>query len=515
MSRWSKIGWVVCAISFLILLGTRFVLTGWTPVLFFPLGLFLGSFVFSIVVDIKYYFDFFTMKTTKYGLNMGVMILLFFVFIVAINFISVRHNISWDMTKERVNSLAEPTLNLLEALEADIKVTVFYLGAEARTAKAEVKEILQRYKSHTPHFKVEYVDAYVHQMRANEYLKDARLSGLTVFVELGDKKVEVSAPVVEDKLTSALIKVTRGEMKKVYFLTGHGERSIEDGAAGGVKSLVQALERVSFEVEELNLFDSKIVPTDADVLAIVGPKSPYILSEIEVIEKFLKRGGGGVMVAADPNQKHQLSDWLKKFGVGFKDNLVVSPFVVLTGRGQTVTAGRIYDSTHKITQKFGVNTLTIFDWTSELESIGGTEFEVREIIQTDGNALSVVFNQGGGTATTGEPQQRAIAMSVTGKFSDESSSGSLGADFRLVVFGDSDFVSERDIIHYGNMDLALNSVAYLAGEEEVLGITPNTWSDTPARLTSYQMRGVILGGFSIPVIMLILAVIVFYRRRSM
>ena len=513
MNRWSKIGWIVCAISFVMLIGVRFILTGWDVVLFIPLGLFVGSFIFSIVVDIKYHVDFLTMRTTKYGLNMGVMILLFLGLIVAINFISVRHNISWDMTKEKVNSLAEPTLTFLDALDRDIKVTVFYLGAEARQAKMEAKDILQRYQERSPHFRVEYVDAYVHKMRANEYLRDARFSSITAFVEWDDKKVEVPAPLVEDKLTLALIKVTRGETKKVYFLIGHGERSIEDSGAEGVKSLAQALERVSLEVEELNLFDKKVVPTDADVLVMAGPKSPYIPSEVEVIEKFLRRGGG-LIIAADPNQKHQLSDWLKKFGVEFKDNLVVNPFLVLTGRGQTATSGRIYDPTHEITRNFNLNTLTIFDWTSELKVLDGTDFEIREIIKTDGNALSVVLNPGGGKPTTGAPEQRTVAMSVKGRYPDDSG-GIAGADFRLVAFGDSDFMSEKDIIHYANMDLALNSVAYLAGENDVLGITPKTWSDTPAKMTPYQMNGVIFGGFSIPVVMLILAGVMFHRRRNM
>lgn len=567
MSRWSKISWTMCAISFIILMGARFVLTGWDPLLFVPLSLFLGSLIFSLFFDIRYYIDFLTMRTTKKGLNMGAIILLFFVLIVSINFISLRHNVSWDITKEKVNTLSDPTLNLLNNLDADVKVTVFY-SSEARSKKIETRGVLRRYEERSPHFKVEYVDAYVHRMRAHDELGKRRFSGLTAFVEWSDRKVEVSSPITEESLTSALIQVTRGEVKKVYFLTGHGERSIGDGGVEGVKSLAQALEKVSLRVGELNLFDKKVVPIDADVLVMAGPKSPYILSEMEVIEKFLKRGGG-IMIAVDPNQKHKLSGWLGKFGVEFKDNLVVSPFLVLTGRGQTATAGRIYDPNHKITRKFDLNTLTIFDWTSELKTLKNSHFEVKELIKTDGNALSVILHPDGKEPTVKTPEQRTIAISVKGKYrhldldkgsentpvpsnannstgssrppvsgksvskqsvseqpvpsaseplasgNTESSQLTSGDEFRLVVFGDSDFISEKDIIHYANMDLALNSLAYLAGEEDVLGITPNTWSDTLDKMAPYQMRGVILGGFSIPVMMLIFAGIFFHRRRNL
>ena len=516
MSRWGKIGWVVCGISFVILLGTRFVLTGWSPALFLPLGLFLGSLIFSILVDIRHYIEFLAMKPTKYGLNMGLVILLFVTLVTAINVMAIRHNISWDLTEEKVNSLAESTLKFLRNLDQDIKVTVFYSGVEARQAKVGVKEIFQNYQEQTPRLHVEYVDSYVYRRRADEYLRGAELSGLTAFVELGDKKVEVSAPVSEEGITSALIKLTRGETKKVYFLTGHGERSITDGQGEGVKSLAQALERVSLEVGELNLFDRKQIPVDADVLAIVGPKSPYISSEIDLIEKFLRRGGG-LIAALDPNQDHQLSEWLKTLGVGFKGNLVVSPFVVLTGRGQTATAGRVYDKNHKITRDFDSNTLTIFDWTSELEvsKTAKSDIEITPLVQTDGNAVGVIFNSQGKDPTTENPGQRTLSVTLQGKYPKDTQSPKGSKDFRMVVFGDSDFVSVKDIIHYGNMSLAVNTVSYLAGEEDVLGITPNTWKETTTRMTPYQIRSVVLGGFLVPVVMLIGAGVLFYRRRNL
>ena len=65
------------------------------------------------------------------------------------------------------------------------------------------------------------------------------------------------------------------------------------------------------------------------------------------------------------------------------------------------------------------------------------------------------------------------------------------------------------------MELALNSIAYLSTEEDLLGIKPKSWSDSIERMTSYQMRGVVLGGFSIPLFMLIFAILLSYRRKNM
>ncbi len=532
MSRWCKIGWTIFVISFFILIGTRFVLAGWTPILFIPLGLVVGSFMFSALIDMKYYLEFFTMRSTKHGLNMGAMIALFLILITAINALSIRHSLSWDLTEEKVHSLSPSTLDFLKTLKdkkTEVTITVFYLGFEAREAKITAKEVLQRYQAQSPHIRVRYVDAYVHKEKAHKYLKGSNFGNITAFVESShrgnrdnnnsSKRIQVLTPLLEEKLTPALIKVTRGETKKIYFLVGHGERSISNGDAVGIKSFAQALERVSYEVEELNLFNTKVVPSDASALVVAGPEFPYILSELKSIEKFLKEGGR-LMIALDPHQKHQFSRWLLQWGVKFVDNLVISPFVTLTGRGQTVTAGRIYDETHEVTRQMKWNTLTFFDWTSELSKINTMNMinmnnvNVTELIKTDGNAVSVALTPSGGKAKAGSPRQRVIAMAVSGTYSDKNNKNHQ-REFRLLVFGDSDFLSEKDISLYANMELALNSMAYLAGEEDVLGITPKAWSNTPTKMTSYQMRGLFLGGLALPMILLILAGIVFHKRRNM
>jgi ABC-type uncharacterized transport system involved in gliding motility auxiliary subunit len=46
------------------------------------------------------------------------------------------------------------------------------------------------------------------------------------------------------------------------------------------------------------------------------------------------------------------------------------------------------------------------------------------------------------------------------------------SDGRLVVFGDSDFVSNDNFVAYANVDVFMNSVDWMAGEEELISLTP-------------------------------------------
>ena len=53
-----------------------------------------------------------------------------------------------------------------------------------------------------------------------------------LFVKIGEESVQVEQP-NEEKLTNAIVKLTRQGAKKVYFVTGHNERPAEGKGADG------------------------------------------------------------------------------------------------------------------------------------------------------------------------------------------------------------------------------------------------------------------------------------------
>ena len=100
---------------------------------------------------------------------------------------------------------------------------------------------------------------------------------------------------------------------------------------------------------------------------------------------------------------------------------MVSPFVVISGRGQTATAGRVYDESHEVTRKFNSNSLTIFDWASELEVLDKSPFEITQLIKTDEKALSVSLTEGADSidkkAVGG--QERILSIALKGQYPGE------------------------------------------------------------------------------------------------
>ena len=48
-------------------------------------------------------------------------------------------------------------------------------------------------------------------------------------------------PKLEEKLTNAIIQVVKGEKKKIYFLSGHGEHLLADTGREGLSQMKEAL----------------------------------------------------------------------------------------------------------------------------------------------------------------------------------------------------------------------------------------------------------------------------------
>jgi ABC-type uncharacterized transport system involved in gliding motility auxiliary subunit len=82
------------------------------------------------------------------------------------------------------------------------------------------------------------------------------------------------------------------------------------------------------------------------------------------------------------------------------------------------------------------------------------------------------------------------AEAETGEAAAGDAAASGGA--RLVVFGDSDFLTDVDIANAGNSVLALNSFNWLGAREELLGIPPREVEQVSLFLNQQQMRTILL-----------------------
>src|ERR1041385_7089660 len=111
---------VLCGISIRVLQGN------YMPFVWVLLRVGIVSLVVAVFKDIQFFIELAGQRTTKHGMNLGVMVLLVLGILAAINYINFRHVKKIDMTKEGLHSLSDQTKNILKSLDGDLVVNAFF-----------------------------------------------------------------------------------------------------------------------------------------------------------------------------------------------------------------------------------------------------------------------------------------------------------------------------------------------------------------------------------------------------
>jgi ABC-type uncharacterized transport system involved in gliding motility auxiliary subunit len=508
MSTLGKILFGIAGLSALVVAVVRTVFGGWVDWLYVPFfAVFIGM-IASLIVDIKFYKEFLTMRTTKHGMNMLSLIGLTIVLLVAINFMAIRNNKKWDLTNEGLNSISDQTKKVLAKIDDKATVRFFYReGTEGvNQVRAQFKEVIELYSDENPNVQIEFVNSIRRPGLAKEYGVDR--AAAMVFIDYKGKRNRVD-PLSEEGLTTAIVKATRDKNKRVAILTGHGEMSISETGPDGAAELKSALEDGGYDVEELSLVDKGAVPEEIDLVMILGPKTSLLDPELQALRDYTK-AGGDLFIAADPGERHNLALLTKPYGIQFNNDYVLDQFGQILGASAAMALGREYGS-NDITKDFNPGMMTLFHLASSLEKASDTEgLTVEDVVKTgDTRFATNEIAQGQVEVSTDNRGPHTVAMTSKGKGEKD------GSEFSVVVIGDSDFLSNQLFYQHLNRDLAMNSVAYQLKESNLISIRPRQPKGTTLTLTEMTsmiyLWAVIL---PMPIFMFGLGGFSWYRRRN-
>lgn len=530
MSKWGLASLTIATLCMIIVIMARFILGGWLDMLWFPLGMGLVSFVALLVTEYKTIWDFLTMRTTKNGMNMGMVILMMIVVLASVNYLSIRYNKTLDLTEEGINSLSEQTVDVLEKIEGEMRVLVFY-HEEAAERKEQLRQVLEFYKENSSKLNIRFYNTMTENLMTQKYvnpLADKAREKLFAFVEYKGKTVRVDNPLnSEEKITSAMIKATRKGAKTIYFLTNHGEPSLDLEESNGLSGLKSALEGSGVQAKTLDLISNPKVPEDAAVIAVVGPTVAMLEPEMKLLREYA-RAGGRLLVAADPGQRHNMAQLTKSLGVEYKNNYILSPTSRLMGRSMASAIGAIYSQESEITNKFQAM-ITVFDLASEVTFAPDAPKGLKhnDLVKSAGNSFSALDLE---NVKPSEQRPYVIGVSVEGSLlnkvseegnektddtDDAQSDTGTDSEYAAVVFGDSDFLTNQGLINGLNRDLALNSLTWLAREADLVTIRPKQLKGTQLMMTTTTEKMVVIAGVSMPLLLLCIAGFLWFRRRSL
>jgi ABC-type uncharacterized transport system involved in gliding motility auxiliary subunit len=470
----------------------------------------------------------FSGRQVRFGTLAAASILVVLAIMVAINYLSSRHNKRWDLTAAKQFSLSDQTKKVLTDLKTPVRVLVF----DRSDNFERFRDRLAEYEYTSPNFKVEYMDVDKKPQIANQY--QVQSLGTVIFEYQG--RTEKVTSDSEQDLTNALIKVLSGKNPKVYFVQGHGEHSPDDtDQRTSYSTIGAALTSENFQKESLVLAQVKEIPADASVLIVAGPKTDFLTPEVELLKTYLGKGGK-ILFMIDPPDKAETPDpanivaLLKDWAIDVGRNVVVdvSGMGQLFGTGASVPVAAKYNA-HPITDRFRL--MTAFPLARSVSAItaGVNSRYATELVTTSANSwaesdLKGLMTSGEVTrdldkGDKGGPIALGAAVSAAATTTPPPADPAKPDDTpkpetRMAVFGDSDFVSNAYLGIPGNKDLFLNTVNWLAHQENLISIRPRDPEDRRLSLTSDQLTRIFwLTVLIIPGLIILTGVQTWWRRR--
>jgi ABC-type uncharacterized transport system involved in gliding motility auxiliary subunit len=463
------------------------------------------------------------LRTLKYGSHASLFTLIVLAVVVILYAMAVQHNQRFDVTRGQRFTLATQSVKLLQNLAQPIKVIGFF---RLEDGEREVfADLLRQYAHHTDKLTYEVVDPDRQPALAKRY----NIVSYNTVVVAGNGKEEKIIRLEEEALTNALLKVTRDTKKVVYFMTGHGEPAITDNERSGYSSAKQGLEEQNYQVQDLLLARQQQVPDDAAVVVVAGPHTDLLEPELQALSTYIEHGGH-LLVMLDPESAAGLGSFLQRYGLELGNDIVIETNAIgrLFGGDYHMPAVTAYEE-HAITRDFG-GVMTIFPVVRSVriatELPEGVKAQALASTSSQSWAETDLKTLEEGRSVFDEESDRkgpitiAAVATISTKgtdhdadTSDQDTAQSPAA--RLVVFGDSEFANNNFFTLQGNGDLFLNTVSWLAEEEDLIAIRPRHGGETgPVILTAAQQPLI----FWVPVVLWPLAVfavgtLVFVRRR--
>jgi ABC-type uncharacterized transport system involved in gliding motility auxiliary subunit len=447
-------------------------------------------------------------RTTRYGLNAAVMVVLILGVIALVEAVSYRHNWRLDLTENRRHSLSPQTIKIARELRVPIKATAFFRPDQPgkRVAEDLFKQVAAQSEGK---FTWEVVDADRNPLLAKRYgVETYGTVVLEATVKDGQVKEEKITDAEEEKLTNALIRVTREGKRTIYVLKGHGEKDPVATDKNGYSQTKAAVEKLNYEVKDLLLARETKVPDDAAILVVAGPQKDLLPNEVEALAAYVDRAGK-VLFLVDPFQAAGLAPLLQRWGLGVGNDVIIdiNPQGRLLGAGPEIPVVGDYLE-HPITRDFRFATFFPVARTVTVAEKPPEGVSAQALARTSGESWAETsqdqIRTGQVKPDPGEARGPLPVAAVATVDARDVPEERKGAKARVVLIGDSDFAANGFVNLSGNRDFFLNTLSWLAEEENLIAIRPRENRTAPVFLTAAQ--GQVL--FWVPVVLVPLAMVV-------
>jgi ABC-type uncharacterized transport system involved in gliding motility auxiliary subunit len=443
----------------------------------------------------------------QYRLQTILFIVLFLSVIGVLAWLSTQYSFRSDWTAGHRNSLSADTVKLLATLDEPVHVRS-YQGEDASLQQG-VRDILGRYQLHKKDFEFRIVNPDIEPDLAKA--DGIREYGQTVIKYRNQQQVIDALD--EQNISNALLRLSRTSSPLLTFVTGHGERDMNDQGNTGYATLQRQLTDKGFAFSQINLL-SDIIPGDTRALVMAGNSHDYVAGEVDKLLGYLNNGGH-LLWLADPGSGHSLDKVFEQLGLQMIPGVVVDTNPQLRATLRTphpAVLPILAYGEHPITEELRYHTL--FSMAAAFKNDpANTSWQTTPFLLTlpesswaeTGNFFKDIAMDKTSGDTPG-PLSIGYALEKTDANKHQQ---------RIVVIGDSDFLSNANLGAGANLLLIQNTLNWLVEDDKLINIAPRAAPDLDLHLDQIELS--IIGFGFLIVLPLTLAGSGFYiwnRRRK-
>ena len=402
-------------------------------------------------------------RSTRIGANSLLMIVLFIGILGIVNFLAARHSIRWDLSENQNFSLDPQTHRVLRNLPREVRITVFTREKDA--GYQSYKERLDSYRQASSKISVEFVDPERQPKIALNY--GITRTDTAVF-ESDGRNVRVNAP-SEAELTGALIRVSQDGKKRVLFLDGHGEPSLDDRERTGLSGARELLFKQGYDVGTLSLLTETAVPDQTAILVVAGPRRPVTTEEQERVYTYVENGGH-LLLLIDPDTQAELNPLLRRWGLGVGPGALVDLRDRLAQGDLTSLLVRTFTE-HEITQDLSAAVLFPLARHITFDEQIGSAWDYVPLARTSPNSWAETDLKGR-VVNLDEKEDIKGPLPMAAALAPKVAPPEGKPRPAIVIIGNSTFATNAFVNFPGNSDFFLHSVGWLAEERNILAIVP-------------------------------------------
>jgi ABC-type uncharacterized transport system involved in gliding motility auxiliary subunit len=436
--------------------------------------------------------DFVTGRQVRYSTMAVFSSLLLIGIVVLVYILLARAALTLDMTEGRRFTLSPETLNILQDLKQDIRITGFYDSTAVQLREVD-DQFFRLYETATEgQITRRYIDPNQEPALAQRFGAYANGAVFISFLnENGDVDFDTLAPVPrqtggaqEREMTQAILRLMNTGTFKVYFEIGRSELDPLDTSQQGLSGIHLGMQQNGILTDSLNLpalaAAGQGIPEDAAALIMARPTTALTSAEIALIDAYLARGGSlfimadalfneGAFLSGDNEFNRYLWD---NYGISALDAIIVD-YAANLRTPLDIIGHQVYTATDIGARLDPAVAPTLFRIARAVNLSDDPPVDNGRVIVSSPDSYGETDFRTLAETNTFDPDPET---DLPGPLTSVVWAWDQATDARILLVGDSDFVTNGFVGGaLGNAILFTDGIAWLTGMNETVSFTPQAF----------------------------------------